>query len=396
MKNPQDPQDPVIAKKSWVSFFADNRKLGNGFSLNYVPPNVEDSVFFFEDEWNEGSSIWKSSLIGQVLGLNAKFKAMETYVLKVWGNLAIPKVCLLKPGLFLFKFKSTVDMRSILENDPWFFGSRPILLKHWSVDDEIEKRNDCVYPVWIHLPGNDCVYPVWIHLPGLKLNLWNAKSISKIASIIDKPIATDKLTANRQRLAYARVLVEVNMPSKLPDEILIQGQNGKNYLQKVFYELKPRWCNFCRVVGHESNLCRRQGDLQARGNETMMQEHVMEPVHVKNHEGVLTKGKEAMMNEDILHQNVPLQGKEIDLHMRSNIEYQEKHGTCDTFSMAKGKEVLQEGQNYKDKENISPMNMNNSWTLIQGNKVRKATSSFSGMNIDRRDPSTIDRGVFIK
>ncbi|XP_020261132.1 uncharacterized protein LOC109837342 [Asparagus officinalis] len=206
--------DPENNRKSWVSFFKDNRKPRNGFNLNYIQPDIKDSVTFDEDEWNEGGSIWKFSLIGQVLGLNIKYKAMETYVKKIWGSLALPEICLLKPGLFLFKFKNLEDMSIILENGPWFLGSRPLLLKSWSIDDELEKRKDSVYPVWIHLPG-------------LRLNLWNERSISKIASLIGKPITTDKLTANRQRLAYARVLVEVTLPSSLPDEIHIQGPNGK-------------------------------------------------------------------------------------------------------------------------------------------------------------------------
>ncbi|ONK63789.1 uncharacterized protein A4U43_C07F18940 [Asparagus officinalis] len=83
----------------------------------------------------------------------------------------------------------------------------------------------------------------------------------------------------------------------------------------------------------------------------MMQERVMEPVHAKNHvqnqhqlvhveqpvnvtpnqERVLTKGKEPMINENILYQDISQQGKESVLQMRSNIVNLEKHGNCDTF-----------------------------------------------------------------
>ncbi|XP_020259065.1 uncharacterized protein LOC109835503 [Asparagus officinalis] len=247
--------DPVMAKKSWTSLFAENRKPGNGFSLNYVPPDINDTVTFDEEEWNEGESFWKFSLIGQILGLNAKFKAMENYVQKIWGNLAVPETFLLKPGLFLFKFKNIEDMRKILENGHWFFGSRPILLKPWTIDEELEKRTESVYPIWIQLTG-------------LRLNLWNKKSISKIASIIGKPITTDMLTANRQRLAYARVLVEVNMPSNLLDVITIKGPDGKSFQQKVYYEFKPRWCEICKNVSHDTLHCKKQARVQDDGIQT--------------------------------------------------------------------------------------------------------------------------------
>ncbi|XP_020266803.1 uncharacterized protein LOC109842321 [Asparagus officinalis] len=176
---------------------------------------------------NEGNSNWQFSLIGQVLGLNVKFKTMESYIQKVWTHWSVPDLCILKPGLFLFKFQNKYEMEDILMNGPWFFGSRPLLLKVWTNDDDIDKMN-----------GN--IYPLWIQLPGLRLNLWSSNAISKIASHIGRPIATDKLTANKQRLAYARVLVEVNMPSPLPDLIPIHGPNGKIINQKVIYELKPK------------------------------------------------------------------------------------------------------------------------------------------------------------
>ncbi|XP_020254286.1 uncharacterized protein LOC109831367 [Asparagus officinalis] len=87
--------------------------------------------------------------------------------------------------------------------------------------------------------------------------MWNARSISKIASAIGCLIATDRLTANRQRLAYARVLVEVKLTSPLLDKINIQDPKGKQYTQKVNYELKPKWCDVCKQVGHDLKTCRR-------------------------------------------------------------------------------------------------------------------------------------------
>ncbi|XP_020264049.1 uncharacterized protein LOC109839985 [Asparagus officinalis] len=280
------------AKKSWISFFSDNRKLGCGLDLNYVPPNEKDTVSFGEDEWYEGASVWDSALIGQVLGMNIKFKAMESFVQKVWSHMALPEICILKPGLFLYKFKSKEDMRIILESGPWFFGSRPLLLKPWSIDEEIGKRNDCLYPMWIQFPG-------------LRLNLWNAKCISKIASLIGKPIATDKLTASRQRLEYARVLVEVNMPSPLPDHISIQGPKGEKISQKVIYELKPRWCDFCKQVGHETSYCKRKTGIQrwvpkskAVSNDKNKLENNLNPLDVHDIAQIKTadKGKEIIQD----------------------------------------------------------------------------------------------------
>ncbi|XP_020243171.1 uncharacterized protein LOC109821392 [Asparagus officinalis] len=203
----------------------------------------------------------KNLILRMVLGLNIRFKAMEVYVKKIWANIATLDIFILKPGIFLFKFENKDEMTEILENGPWFFGYRPLSLKPLSIGDDYEKINDCVYPVWILLPA--LKLNLWnakmllvVQLP-LKLNLWNAKSISKIASAVGRPITIDKLTANKQRLAYARVLVEVSMPSPLPDCITLKGPDGKLFNQKILYELKPRCCNQCKLVGHDTLYCKR-------------------------------------------------------------------------------------------------------------------------------------------
>ncbi|XP_020272510.1 uncharacterized protein LOC109847689 [Asparagus officinalis] len=201
-------------KKSFASLFTDNRKPGKGLPLNFIPSDQSNAAVFNEMEWREGVDYWKNALIGHVIGFNAKFKSMEAYVNKAWGRISIPKIILIKSGVFLFDFPSEQQMRKVLDAGPWFFGSRPL----------------------------------------------SATGISKISSLIGCPITTDMLTATRQRLSYARVLLEVKLPLKepLPDIVEIQGPDGKKYRQNVIYELKPKWCTVCNIVGHDTEYCRRQ------------------------------------------------------------------------------------------------------------------------------------------
>ncbi|XP_020272152.1 uncharacterized protein LOC109847326 [Asparagus officinalis] len=152
----------------------------------------------------------KISMIGHVIRLNVKFNSMESYVTKLWGAILIPKVFLIKQGVFLFDFQSEKQM-----------------------------RGKCLRLV----PGS-----------------LSSVGISKIASLVGYPIATGKLTATRERLNYARVLLEVKLSLKeaLPEQISIQGLDGRSYNQTVLYELKPRWCSLCNIIGHETKKCRRQ------------------------------------------------------------------------------------------------------------------------------------------
>ncbi|XP_020261634.1 uncharacterized protein LOC109837705 [Asparagus officinalis] len=120
------------------------------------------------------------------------------------------------------------------------------MLKPWSIDADLDKMQDFYYPMWVQFSN-------------LRLNLWSSIGISKVASLIGNPISTDKLTATRQRLSYARVLLEVKLPLKepLPDQFNIQGLDGTSYTQTVIYEFKPKWCSLCSKIGHDIEQCRR-------------------------------------------------------------------------------------------------------------------------------------------
>jgi hypothetical protein len=68
--------------------------------------------------------------------------------------------------------------------------------------------------------------PIWVKLPQLPLYLWGVKSLSKIGSALGIPLVTDECTANKFRISYARLLVEVDITKELPKEITITDSEG--------------------------------------------------------------------------------------------------------------------------------------------------------------------------
>jgi hypothetical protein len=78
--------------------------------------------------------------------------------------------------------------------------------------------------------------PIWVKLPQLPLYLWGAKSLSKIWSALGNPLVTDECTANKFRISYARLLVEVDITQELPKEITITDSAGGKMKQPVEYE----------------------------------------------------------------------------------------------------------------------------------------------------------------
>jgi len=99
------------------------------------------------------------------------------------------------------------------------------------------------------------IVPVWVKFPNLPLKCWSLKCLSKITSVLGKPIQSDMLTSSMSKLSYARVLVEINLLSDLPYSIEVTLPNGSILHQQVVYETLPRFCKHCRTLGHITSTC---------------------------------------------------------------------------------------------------------------------------------------------
>ncbi|KAJ6898030.1 hypothetical protein NC652_024759 [Populus alba x Populus x berolinensis] len=97
--------------------------------------------------------------------------------------------------------------------------------------------------------------PVWVKFPNLPLQCWSLKCLSKIASVLGKPVQSDMLTHTMSMLSYARVLVEVNLLSDLLYSIDVNLPNGSLLKQQVIYETLPWFCKHCRNLGHLTSTC---------------------------------------------------------------------------------------------------------------------------------------------
>ncbi|XP_073267824.1 uncharacterized protein [Populus alba] len=98
-------------------------------------------------------------------------------------------------------------------------------------------------------------WKLWVKFPNLQLQCWSLKCLSKIASVLRKPVQSDMLTHTMLRLSYAKVLVEVNLLSDLPYSIDVNLPNGSLLKQQVIYETLPRFCKHCRTLGHLTSTC---------------------------------------------------------------------------------------------------------------------------------------------
>ncbi|KAL2904194.1 2 3-bisphosphoglycerate-independent phosphoglycerate mutase [Bienertia sinuspersici] len=86
-------------------------------------------------------------------------------------------------------------------------------MKRWSPNIELHKENVKTVPIWIKMPN-------------LELKYWGQGCLHKLGDIIGTTLKVDNVTLNKDRLAYAHILVEVELDKELPDYIRFQNEKG--------------------------------------------------------------------------------------------------------------------------------------------------------------------------
>ncbi|KAJ8435288.1 hypothetical protein Cgig2_030043 [Carnegiea gigantea] len=61
--------------------------------------------------------------------------------------------------------------------------------------------------------------PLWVQFPELDIKYWGLDSLSKLGSMLGKPIKTEKTTKDKSTLSYARLLIEMPISGPFPDYI---------------------------------------------------------------------------------------------------------------------------------------------------------------------------------
>ncbi|KAI5666267.1 hypothetical protein M9H77_16120 [Catharanthus roseus] len=191
------------------------------------------------EELDNVVSTWGFALIGYVAG---GFPGIEA-VKRLTNTWNVPhKFYVHKCGWLVFRFEIFEDRDQVLQGGPYLIYGRPLILKEMP-------------PLFEFGPCTLSVIPIWITLPGLPLDMWNAKLLGKICSEVGDPICTDAMTSRKERISYARVLVNVDLAKDLTTEVKLNLPNGKKRMQLITYENLPKFCSVCKLVGHNFERC---------------------------------------------------------------------------------------------------------------------------------------------
>ncbi|XP_049397279.1 uncharacterized protein LOC125861414 [Solanum stenotomum] len=89
---------------------------------------------------------------------------------------------------------------------------------------------------------------------GLPVGYWSSEVLSKVASLIGKPLYTYSFTVAMARISYARVPVETVVSQPLLDSIEMVTATG-SFKQAVEYDWCPKFCTECMKFRHYAKAC---------------------------------------------------------------------------------------------------------------------------------------------
>ena len=210
--------------------------------MHFPDFTATSSCQFLETDLGVHKELWRSSLIGFIAGKFPGYMSLSQYVNSAWKcnvNFSMHDA-----GWLIFKFESASDMIEVLNGGPYYVYGRLLILK--------------TMPDYFDFDTSDMIrMPVWVRFPNLPLQCWSPLCLSKLASMIGKPVHSDSPTTSMTRLSYARMLIDIDLLAELPSSIDITLPNGVTKSQAVIYESLPRFCKQYKTLGHRTSACNK-------------------------------------------------------------------------------------------------------------------------------------------
>ncbi|XP_074318079.1 uncharacterized protein LOC141654864 [Silene latifolia] len=198
---------------------------------------TEEMLQLEQGDVEEEIEYWKQAVVCFILGANPPWEVVEGFIRRIWTRYNIDKISFMPNGIFLVRFKTMEMKEKVLASGHYLFDNKPMIVKSWEWDLEMNKE------------GVKCV-PAWIRLHKLPLKFWG-KGLPKIVGIVGKYVKSDTATEERTRLGFARVMVELVVDQDLPAEIAFKDEQGIVDHIEIEYEWKPIKCKKCQGMEHE-------------------------------------------------------------------------------------------------------------------------------------------------
>ncbi|GJT54053.1 zinc knuckle CX2CX4HX4C containing protein, partial [Tanacetum coccineum] len=125
----------------------------------------------------------------------------------------LKRIMMNNKGFFFFKFDSRVGLEAVLEGGPWLICKSPIILKKWSIDTKLFKKELTRILIWVKLHD-------------VPIQVFEEDGISLIATFIGKLVMLDSYTRSMcndswGQSSFTRCLIKVNSEAHLVDVVIV-------------------------------------------------------------------------------------------------------------------------------------------------------------------------------
>ncbi|XP_019460018.1 PREDICTED: uncharacterized protein LOC109359778 [Lupinus angustifolius] len=200
-----------------------------------------------EDEYQAGLQRCKTHLHGRLIFSKGdtplKFLDLKTKLSSLWSMVGKWSMVSLGKGFYDFAFSSVEDMRHVCSIGSWNLKPGFLKLFLWTPD---------FIPSVQKLSHTQC----WVRIHNLPQEYWSPKIIFSIAGGVGTPISLDDATQSRSFGHFAKVMVEINLKDKLPEQILVERE-GFAFFVSLEYGNLPDYCQGCHAIGHLLSNCRK-------------------------------------------------------------------------------------------------------------------------------------------
>lgn len=86
-----------------------------------------------------------------MLGANPPLHVVDGFTWRIWKDLVIEKVSMVRKGVFIVKLNDTIARDKACELSGMLFDNRPFIIKPWKVKMSLEKENLYTIPIWVQL-----------------------------------------------------------------------------------------------------------------------------------------------------------------------------------------------------------------------------------------------------
>ncbi|RAL48675.1 hypothetical protein DM860_000995 [Cuscuta australis] len=283
--NPRNPQEKSIPSPDKAVEASSSHEPGRK-SMDQITDEKEEEkdriryAKLLDEDIDENTAYWEAAAV-----------TMETF--------DVLDVTFLKYGHFVVRFNSIEERDEAVAKAYYVFDNKPLYVRKWLPGSQVNLSDLLDIPIWVQLPE-------------LEMRFWSLNTLSKIRSLIGKPLRADKTTVQKSKMNYARLQVEVRMKQQFPEIIYFADRKDRIISQRVKYEWCPIVCTHCEGLGHNEERCRKKiaprQQIIWRKKHTTVEEQKEELPHEKEAEensieGMITPEGNLLMLENVEEQN---------------------------------------------------------------------------------------------